>query len=336
MNTALIKSFCIDFNWDAKGPAAPGMYADADLAGHLRWYRELGANVIQTFCVSYNGYAWYADSNVAPVIPGLRYDFLPEITTLAHSEGMRVMGYFCLGANPLWEAQHPEQFHREVDGNTWRIVLTGDYLDYFCASVRDALEQTEVDGFMIDWFNRPQRKIWLECEKTLFRELMGGPMPAGLPLDSAEAVEFDRRLLERAWVRIRETVESTRKVIVWTNHPFTVANDPLWNGHRLLREVDWVLNEDPKVELLGWLEAQVGPHTKIIQNLCGWKDHDASIWRQLDARKLGFYGFAQADPVSTLPSPDYTPACAANWKNIGIIREAYQTLAEHFAIPGSH
>jgi hypothetical protein len=51
-----------------------------------------------------------------------------------------LLDYFCLGANPLWEARHPEQFHGEVEGNTWRIVLTGEYLDYFCASVRDALD----------------------------------------------------------------------------------------------------------------------------------------------------------------------------------------------------
>lgn len=328
MSTAPIQAFCIDFNWDTKGPALPGLFAQADPAEHLRWYKELGANVLQTFCVSYNGHAWYADSRVAPVLPGLQHDFLSEITTLAHREEMQVMGYFCLGANPVWEALHPEQFHGEVDKNTSRTVLTDEYLDYFCSSVRDALEQTDVDGFMIDWFNRPQRGTWMECERKLFRELMGHSMTSQLPLDSAEAVEFDRRLLERAWVRVRETVESTRKVIIWTNHPFHTADDPLWNGHQLLREVDWVLNEDPQVELLSWLEAQVGPHTKIIQNLCGWKDHDASIGKQLNVEKLGLYGFAQADPVTTLPSANYTPSCAANWKNIGIIRELYHALGK--------
>jgi hypothetical protein len=179
---------------------------------------------------------------------------------------------------------------------------------------------------MIDWFNAPRRQTWLDCEKAQFRELMGRAMPEALPFDVPDAIEFDRQLLERAWGRIRETVESTRQVIIWTNHPFRQADDPLWNGHRLLREVDWVLNEDPHIEILNWLEAQIGPRTKIIQNLCGWKDHDASVWKQLDVPKLGLYGFAQADPVTTLPSADYTPACVANQKNIAIIRNAYRSI----------
>lgn len=328
MSLPLIKSFSIDFNWDREGPAQPGLFAQADPAEHLRWYQDLGANVIQTFCVGYNGYAWYAGSRVAPVIPGLKHDFLRELTDLAHRQDIRVMGYFCLGANPVWEAQHPEQFHGEVNRTTYRLVFTDEYLDYFCRSVQDALQQTDVDGFMIDWFNRPARQAWLDCENALYRQLMGRPMPATLPFDAPEAIEFDRQLLDRAWGRIREAVQAVRPAIIWTNHPFRQANDPLWNGHRLLREVDWVLNEDPHVELLDWLGRQIGPHTKIFQNLCGWKDHDASIWKSLDLARYGLYGFAQADPATTLPSADYTAACIANQKNIAIIREAYRSTGK--------
>ena len=57
-----IQSFCIDFNWGANGPngfPAPGTFAHADPAVHYRWYRNIGVNVIQTFCVSCNGYASY-------------------------------------------------------------------------------------------------------------------------------------------------------------------------------------------------------------------------------------------------------------------------------------
>ena len=56
-------------------------------------------NVIQTFCVSCDGYAWYRGSQPAPTEPGLKHDFLREITALAHKDHMRVMGYFCVGAN---------------------------------------------------------------------------------------------------------------------------------------------------------------------------------------------------------------------------------------------
>ncbi len=250
MTAHLIKSFCIDFNWDPSGPAQPGLFAHADPAAHMRWYRELGANVIQTFCVSYNGYAWYAGSAIAPVTPGMPGNFLGDLTRLAHREGLPVMGYFCLGANPVWERMHPEQTHLEADRTTFRITFTDDYLDYFCRSVADALRKTDVAGFMIDWFRPPRRQHWLDCERPMFRELVGREFPsAGAPA-AEELIEFERRLVERAWVRIKETVDSVRPAIIWTNHPFEQANDPLWNGHRLLREVDWVLNEAPEVEFL--------------------------------------------------------------------------------------
>ncbi|MFM8496098.1 MAG: hypothetical protein ACKOEM_11335, partial [Planctomycetia bacterium] len=81
-----IKSYCIDFNWEPGGPnafAKPGLWADADPDKHVAWYKAMGANVIQTFCVSCNGYAWYKNG-VVPEQPGLKHDFLPEMVAHAH------------------------------------------------------------------------------------------------------------------------------------------------------------------------------------------------------------------------------------------------------------
>ena len=64
-----IKAFCIDFNWGpggVNGFAGPGVWADASPQEHIRWYVGLGANVIQTFAVSCNGYAWYKGGLVPP------------------------------------------------------------------------------------------------------------------------------------------------------------------------------------------------------------------------------------------------------------------------------
>jgi hypothetical protein len=71
-----IKAFCIDFNWapdwapEGNGFAKPGLWADADQLQHVAWYEQLGCNVIQTFAVSGNGYAWYK-GGVVPEQPGL-------------------------------------------------------------------------------------------------------------------------------------------------------------------------------------------------------------------------------------------------------------------------
>src|SRR3989304_28218 len=74
-----LKAFCIDFNWGPKGInglvesgawpngfAGPGVWADASPHDHVRWYEGLGANVIQTFAVSCNGYAWYKGGIIPP------------------------------------------------------------------------------------------------------------------------------------------------------------------------------------------------------------------------------------------------------------------------------
>ena len=143
-----VKAFCIDFNWGPNAASTPGMYAQADPAEHFRWYRDLGANTIQTFCVSYNGYAWYP-SGVAPVTPGLAHpDFLGEMVNLGHKSGMLVMGYFTLGANPWWEAGIPIWCTATMQ-NISRYMRWN--ISTFCRSVEDALLKTG-GTVSVDWF----------------------------------------------------------------------------------------------------------------------------------------------------------------------------------------
>jgi len=317
-----VKAFCVDFNWGDQGVSPPGMYAQADPGEHVRWYQELGANVIQTFCVTYNGYAWYP-SEVAPVTPSLKAsDFLGEMVRLGHRAAMKVMGYFTLGANPYWESRHPDLGHGD-DSDYIKIPFTLQYLDYFCRCVEDALGKTGIDGFMIDWVRPTQHRNWLACEKDMYRQLIGEPFPSsGEP--SAEAVlQFDRLAIARAWRHIRRTVRATRPVVIWTNHPIIEKEYPLWVDHPLLKQVDWILNESPELAALDWLTSQVGPHTLIVQNLCGWEGHDASAWKTIDSKRFGLYGFAKADPRTTLPDRRR----ATNVKNIAILRQAFHEIS---------
>lgn len=95
-----IKAFDIDFNWGeggAHGFAKSGLWADADLKEHVKWYEDLGCNVIQTFGVSCNGYAWYKNG-IIPEQPGLKHDFLTETIKLAHERDIKEFAYFCVGA----------------------------------------------------------------------------------------------------------------------------------------------------------------------------------------------------------------------------------------------
>ena len=192
-----IRAFCIDFNWrpgEPKAFAAPGLWADASPAEHVRWYQDLGANLIQTYCVSCNGYAWYQGGQVPPQ-PGLRSDFLPEIVRLGHAADMAVIGYFCIGANQLWGQRHPEQSYGTPP--LWHIPLTDAYLEYLGASIAEAVSLSGVDGLMVDWIWNPDRTPnggqWLPSERALYAQLMGEPFPGEAQLDSAQEVAYGRR-----------------------------------------------------------------------------------------------------------------------------------------------
>ena len=94
-----IRAYNIDFNWGEGGPngfAKPGLWADANPADHVNWYASMGCNVIQSFAVSCNGYAWYKNG-VVPEQPGLKYDFLTEMVKIGRKKKLKVFGYFCVG-----------------------------------------------------------------------------------------------------------------------------------------------------------------------------------------------------------------------------------------------
>jgi uncharacterized lipoprotein YddW (UPF0748 family) len=133
-----IKSYCLDFNWGGRRRfAAPGSWKDSDPAAHVAWYKAMGVNVIQTFAVSCNGYAWYKNGFV-PEQPGLKHDFLPEMVKLGHKEGMLVMGYFCIASNPKWAKDHPDLSYGAPA--TYHIPYTDEYLKYLSASISDAVK----------------------------------------------------------------------------------------------------------------------------------------------------------------------------------------------------
>jgi hypothetical protein len=297
-----LKAFCIDFNWGEGGPngfAPPGLWADASPAEHVAWYEGLGANVIQTFAVSCNGCAWYK-GGVVPEQPGLTHDFLTEVVKLGHSKGMRVMGYFCVGANTLWGQQHPELSYGTPSAP--HIPLTTTYLDYLCASVADALRKTGMDGFMIDWVWNAGGK-WLDCEKTMYQELLGRPFPGPEQLDGAAKLEFDRRAVDRCWTRLRDAAKkASPSCVVWLS--CSDLNNPTVVNSRLFREVDWLMNEATDPQSLERVRSMKGAHTRLVQCVVGWGDrHDAKrIVSGTDARQFGLYGFAKPGP-SSLPLP---------------------------------
>jgi len=308
-----IKAFCIDFNWGPGGPnrfAKPGLWADANPEEHVKWYKDLGANTIQTFAVSTNGYAWYKNG-IIPEQPGLKHDFLTEMVELGHKEGMRVMGYFCIAANTRWGLENPD-LNLGVQHNR-HIPLTDEYLMFLSASIKDALEKTNMDGFMVDWVWGPRtledKKTvddkWIACEKQLFEKVMGKPFPGEDNLTPEDHLAYERKTIERCWDVIYKTAKSTKPdCIIWLS--CGDPQHPSVKGSKMFKQVDWLMNEHTETELIQGARETCGPNTKIMQCLAGWGGrHPAEEFLQNPENDdIGIYGFARPDASGFPPGLD--------------------------------
>jgi hypothetical protein len=332
-----IKAYDIDYNWGeggAHGFARPGLWADADPAEHVEWYAALGCNVIQSFAVSCNGYAWYKNG-IIPEQPGLQHDFLTEQVRLARKKNMKVFGYFCVGANNKWEEDHPDLCYR-MDGQ--QIPLTQYYLDYLCASIEDAIRKTDIDGIMLDWFYNPgggrdplPPLRWLPCEKEMYRELMGEEFPGKENITEDISLAFRRKAIGRAWDQIRETVKRTKpECIIWLTAYEVESKE--YEGNTLLKEVDWLMNEAGDSERTQAMKALVGPLTKLITCLANWNGQNP-LETVPDAllQGVGLYGFTKPVLGSIMPPVDYylsTPidTLKGDALNIAILARCFNNL----------
>ena len=302
-----IKAYCIDFNWGEGGPnafAEPGLWADANPEEHVQWYKDLGVNVIQTFAVSCNGYAWYKNG-IVPEQPGLKYDFLSEVVRLGHQEGMKVMAYFCIAANTRWGQMHPEESYGiPADGH---IPLTLDYLDYLGKAIQDALVKTGIDGFMIDWlFHGPihpgKSLRWLPCEQVMWKQLMESDFPGKENISQEQEDEFTRRSVARCWEHIRHSAKSVQPDCkIWLS--CYDLKHPQMRDSKVFKEVDWLMNEAGDITSVKAVKSIIGANTQLITCLANWNNADPKeVVPAAREIGVGLYGFTKPTENSLLPS----------------------------------
>lgn len=330
-----IKAYCLDFNWGPGGPngfAKPGMWADADPAKHVAWYKAIGANVIQTFCVSCNGYAWYK-GGVVPEQPGLKYDFLTEVVRLGHKEGMLVMGYFCIGANTRWGQEHPDLSYGIPSIS--HIPYTDQYLTYVTAAISDVVRKTGIDGFMIDWVWLPERGAnggkWLECEKKLYAQLMGETFPGESNLTAEQGVAYGRKAIDRCWKAMHKAAKEVNpKCILWLTsnnpmHPYVVNSS-------MYKEVDWLMNEGGDLERVRAVKPMIGKDARLVTCLANWNGQDATTIVPAALKEgVGLYGFAKPGADSLLPLDQILERPLRELKgddrNIAVLARAYHGVS---------
>jgi len=298
-----IKAYCLDFNWAGRrGNFAPaGTWKDADPKAHVAWHKAVGSNVIQTFAVSSNGWAWYKGGPV-PVQPGLKHDFLREVVKLGHAEGMQVIGYFCVAANTRWGLANPELSYGTP--STYHIPYTDKYLAYLAAAVGDAVKTTGIDGIMLDWVWQPRRQStkgkWIDAEKKLYKQLMGQPFPGEDELTRAQDLKYSRMAIDRCWKTIRKAAKDANgDCIIWLtsntlHHPHVADSD-------MYRQADWLMGEAGRIEHIEKARKMVGKHTRLITCMALWNGQDpTTAVPEAVKAGVGLYGFAKPGGNGTI------------------------------------
>ena len=308
-----IKAFNIDYNW-AKGHGAeddffaePGLWADADPAELMQWYEDLGCNAVHSFAVSCNGYAWYKNG-IVPEQPGLKHDFLTEMVKIGREKNMKIFGYFCVGANTKWGLDHPDMSYGTPP--IPHIPFTTEYINYFCASVKDAIQKTDMDGVMLDWLWSPAGPVgrkpavpikWLPCEQTMYVELMGKPFPGVENITEEETVEFRRRSIARLWDKVYETVKTTKpSCLIWITSDHIMSPDVAYS--KMFKQTDWLMNEAGDSTTTAAMKEMVGPQTKLITCLAEWNGQDpVNTAKHALESGVSLYGFCKPYICYTMP-----------------------------------
>ena len=324
-----IKAYCLDFNWAGrKGFAPPGTWSKTDPKAHVAWNKAMGINVIQTFCVSHNGYAWYKN-DVTPVQPGLKHDFLREVVKLGHAEGMLVMGYFSIAANKRWGEENPELSYGSP--STYHLPYTDEYLAYLSKAIGDAVATTGIDGFMIDWVWQPKRLStegkWIQAEKKLYKQLMGETFPGEDKLSRTQDLQYSRKAIDRCWKTIRKAAKDANPdCIVWLtsnhlNHPHVTNSD-------MYRQADWLMAEAGRIKHIEQVRNMIGKHTRLITCMARWNGQDPThAVPEATKAGVGLYGFARPAGSGTIGLDRILPlqVCelSEDNKNIAVLARAY-------------
>lgn len=257
-------------------------------------------------------------------------NLIREVVKLGHAEGMVVMGYFSIAANKRWGTENPELSYGTPDG--YHLPYTDEYLAYVAAAITDAVKNTGINGFMIDWIWQPNRKAtegkWLDAEKKLYQQLMGEPFPGEEKLTPAQDLEYSRRAIDRCWKTIRKAAKDANpNCIVWLTcnnikHPHIQDSD-------MFREVDWLMAETGNNKHLEEIRNAVGEHTRLITCLAAWNNADPKlVIPDAIANGIGLYGFCQPSAKNgTIPLDKILTGpltmLQGDQRNIGALARAY-------------
>ena len=159
---------------------------------------------------------------------------------------------------------------------------------------------------------------------------MDKPFPGKDAIKVEQETEFQRRAVERLWMRLRRAAKSANPdCVIWLSchdlrHPQVVDS-------AVFKEIDWLMNEAGDIETIDQTRKMAGKHTRLVTCVVGWGDrHNARLLTPAaKAAGIGVYGFSRptanslplpieaylAKPIDAFSGNDRNIATLARWYN---------------------
>jgi hypothetical protein len=170
---------------DHHAPAPPVVtYANIDKEEHREFYRTAGINSLMLYCKDHWGYSYY-NTAVGTKHPGLKTDWVGEISGILKEENIEFNAYYCIEYDTLSVQQRPHWAVLKNDGSPlkcegrnakWGIpcYLRG-YRQYALSQLREIVSAYKPDSLFLDIFG----KSLCYCPECLaeFKSRTGGDLP---------------------------------------------------------------------------------------------------------------------------------------------------------------
>ncbi len=169
------------------------------------------------------------------------------------------------------------------------------------------------------------------CIDFNWGELMDGPFPGKGKVTKAQEMEFARRSVDRCWQSIRRAAKSVKPdCIIWLSL-YKLSHPQVVNS-RVIKEVDWLMNEGGTPEELKEIRKKLG-RGGLINCLAAWNKADPRTVVPASLKAgFGLYGFTKPRTGSLLPGiDDYYLAkdideLTGDEANIAMLARAYRGI----------
>lgn len=186
---------------DHHSPAPPIVTLDQlNPKEYEQFYKEANINSLMVYTKDHWGYSYY-DTKIGVKHPGLKCDYIKEVSKILKENNMEFIAYYCLEYETLAPKLHPEWAILDKDGNP--VHLTNNtvpakwgmpcyetgYREYVLGQLTEIVENYHPDSLFLDIFGKSL--CYCDACKKKFRERYGYELPESEGIVENNKLYFD-------------------------------------------------------------------------------------------------------------------------------------------------